>query len=182
MAAVAEVADWIGISSRRVRELRSEGVLPGEAGDDYDLKACVRAYCSHIRPAAGKNAAGGSEGAADLDTARTGLITSQKRKIDLQIELLEATMIPSEEMESIVGAALDATRAKVLAVPAAFGPRLAATIDPQDAREILTKALHEALADLAEGEIIAAVKDRARRVAGRIEIGDEATEAASSSS
>lgn len=175
MATVAEVADWLGISGRRVKELRAESVLPGASGEEYDLKACVRAYCTHMRPAAGKAAGGGSEGAVDLDTARTGLIHSQKRKIDLQIQLLEAAVIPSEEMEGIVGAALDATRAKLLAIPAAFGPRLAATVDPNDAREILTKALHEALAELAEGEIVSSVKDRARRLAGRIEIGDEAS-------
>lgn len=173
-ATVAEVADWLGVSSRRVRELRAEGVLPGKAGDDYDLRECVRAYCAHIRPAAGKAAGGGSEAAVDLDGARTKLITAQTRKVDLQIQLLEAAVIPADEMESVVGAAFDAARAKLLAVPAAYGPRLAVMNDPNDIRETLTKALHEALGDLSEGEVVAAVKDRARRVAGRIEGSDEA--------
>nr|WP_314076351.1 hypothetical protein [uncultured Roseococcus sp.] len=169
MATVAEVADWIGVSSRRVRELRSEGVLPGGAGDQYDLRECVRAYCSHMRPSAGRAASGGSDGAVSLDQARVEVLNEQRDRLRMLNEQMRGDTVLAEDVESVVGAYADATRAKVLALPTRAAPLVLGLETLAEVRDKLTELAHEACGDLAASEIVSAVHDRARRRAGRSE-------------
>jgi hypothetical protein len=96
----------------------------------------------------------------------------------LLVDQLSADLIAAEVIEDQVGAAFGAVRQKVLAIPAAYAPRLALTSDPVQTRELLTRAVHDALIDLAENEVIDAIKDRARRLVRRNEDVDEAGEEA----
>lgn len=172
MASVSEVADWLGISGRRVRELRAEGVLPGAAGDDYDLKSCVQAYCAHMRPSSGRAAAGGSENAGNLDQARIEVLNEQRDRLRMLNDQMRGETVLAEDVESVVGAYADATRAKVLALPTRAAPLLVGLETLAEVRDKLTELAHEACGDLAATEIVSTVHDRARRRAGRGAGGD----------
>lgn len=172
MASVAEVADWLGLSGRRVKELRAEGVLPGGSGEAYDLKACVRAYCSHIRPASGRAAAGGAEGAGNLDQARIEVLNEQRDRLRMLNEQMRGDTVLAEDMENVVGAYADAVRAKVLGLPTRAAPLVLGVTSLAEVRDKLTELAHEACGDLAATEIVSAVHDRARRRAGRSEGSD----------
>jgi hypothetical protein len=169
MATAADVADWIGISTRRVQTLRAEGVLPGEAGEDYDLKACVTAYCTHIRPASGKAAGGGSEAAGSLDEARIRLLTAQAEHREMLNEQMRGEAVLAEDMEVAVGALIDAARAKVLALPTKLAPILVGLSDPAVVREKLTEGVHECCGELAAGPAASSVRHRAKQRAGRLQ-------------
>ncbi len=177
-ATVSEVADWLGISGRRVRELRAEGVLPGAAGDDYDLKACVQAYCAHMRPAAGKSSRGGSDAADDLDANRARESRLRGDKLELLNAQLRADLIPADEMENAVGAAFDAVRARILAVPSRAAPLLVGVKTVLAIQETLTELVHDACGDLAAGDAVGTIKDRSRKRAGRRASGDADVEEA----
>jgi hypothetical protein len=172
MTTVAEVADWLGMSSRRVRELRAEGVLPGAPNDPYDLRACVRAYCSHIRPAAGRASAGGSDSAGSLDQARIEVLNEQRDRLRMLNEQMRGDTVLAEDMESVVGAYADATRARILALPTRAAPLVLGLASLAEIRDKLTELAHEACGELAAREIVSTVHDRARRRAGRSEGGD----------
>jgi phage terminase Nu1 subunit (DNA packaging protein) len=172
VATSLEVGDWLGLSSTRVINLRGAGVLPGGKGDEYDLKACVRAYCAHIRPAAGRNAAGGSAGAAGLDQARIEVLNEQRDRLRMLNEQMRGDTVLAEDMDTVVGAYADATRAKVLALPTRAAPLVLGLTSLAEVRDKLTELAHEACGDLAASEIIASVQDRARRRAGRGAGGD----------
>jgi hypothetical protein len=177
-ASVAEVAEWLGISGRRVKELRAEGVLPGDAGDPYDLKACVTAYCAHMRPAAGKSARGGSDAAEDLDVNRARESRLRGDKLELLNAQLRADLIPADEMERAVGAIFDAVRARVLALPSRAAPLLVGARAALAIQETLTELVHDACGDLAATEAVGAIKDSSRKRAGRRASGDADTEEA----
>jgi hypothetical protein len=177
-ATVAEVADWLGISSRRIRELRAEGVLPGGPNDPYDLRECVRAYCAHMRPAAGKAAAGGSDDAADLDRNRARESRLRGDKLELLNAQLRADLIPAPEMEAVVGTVFDGVRGKFLAVPSRAAPVLLGLKTAVSIQDKLTEIIHEVCGDLAATEAVATIKDRARRRAGRGAADDAADEEA----
>ncbi len=172
MASAAEVGDWLGVSERRVKELRAAGVLPGASGEAYDLKACVRAYCSHIRPAAGRNAAGGSESAGGLDQARIEVLNEQRDRLRMLNAQMRGETVLAEDVETVVGAFADAVRAKVLALPTRAAPLVLGLPTLAEVRDKLTELAHEACGDLAASEIVATVHDRARRRAGRSAGGD----------
>lgn len=172
MSEAAEVADWLGLSERRVRELRASGVLPGSRNEAYDLRSCVRAYCSHIRPASGRNASGGSESAGSLDQARIEVLNEQRDRLRMLNEQMRGDTVLAEDMDTVVGAYADATRAKVLALPTRAAPLVLGLTSLAEVRDKLTELAHEACGDLAASEIIASVQDRARRRAGRGAGGD----------
>jgi hypothetical protein len=179
MTTVAEVAEWLGISGRRVKELRAEGVLPGSAGDEYDLKACVQAYCRRIRPAAGKAAAGGSDSAEELDANRARESRLRGDKLELINAQLRAELVPADEMETVMGQAFDAVRGKVLALPSRAAPLILGCKTALEIQERLTELVHDACGDLASADAVATVKDRTRRRAGRGAGGGEDAEEAS---
>jgi len=170
MATAAEVGEWIGVSSTRITQLRAEGVLPGRGS--YDLKACVQAYCAHMRPASGRAAAGGSESAGSLDQARIEVLNEQRDRLRMLNEQMRGETVLAEDMESVVGAYADATRAKVLALPTRSAPLVLGMGSLAEIRDKLTELAHEACGDLAASEIVATVHDRARRRAGRSTGGD----------
>lgn len=163
MATVAEVAEWLGLSDRRVKELCAAGVLP----KGYDLKACVHAYCRHIRPASGKSAAGGSDAAQTLDEARVRLTTAQADAREMLNAQMRGEAVLAGDLEAVVGAIVDGVRAKILALPTRAAPLVVGLTGLAEVRDKLTELAYEACGDLAATEVVASVADRAARRAGR---------------
>jgi hypothetical protein len=158
---VADIADWLGISSRRAAELQAEGTIP-----KGDTKAAVRAYCAHIRPSAGCAAAGGSDAAPDLDTARVRLLTAQADAREMLNSQMRAETLTFGDVVVVVGGVVDGARAKFLAHPTRAAPLLVGLTNMAEIRDILTGLVHETLTELASGDIIDKVTDRARIRAG----------------
>jgi hypothetical protein len=157
-----------GVSERVILGRKADGRLPTRDDGSIDLYAVIRAGISALAA----EQKGEAPGELDANRARESRLRGDR--LELLNAQLRAELIPAEEMEAIVGAAFDAARAKLLALPAALSPRLAAQSDPVEVRETLTGGLHDALGDLASGEVVAAVKDRSRRLAGRLEDRDAA--------
>jgi phage terminase Nu1 subunit (DNA packaging protein) len=174
----AELGQLLGVSERRVRELRDQGVIPDAAGGRYVLGDAVPAYCAHLRPASGRAAAGGSDGAPTLDQARIEVLNEQRDKLRLQNAQLRADLVPADEMEAALGQVFDAVRGKVLALPSRAAPLLLGLRTSLDIQDKLTELVHDACGDLAASEAVATVKDRTRRRAGRGASGDADAEEA----
>ena len=168
----------LGLSERRVRELRDQGVIPCEPGGKYRLGDAIPAYCAHIRPAAGKSAAGGSDAAEDLDANRARESRLRGDKLELVNAQLRAELVPAEEMEAAIGQAFDAVRGKVLALPSRAAPLLLGCKTALAMQDKLTELVHDACGDLAASEAVATVKDRTRRRASRGAGGDADAEEA----
>lgn len=168
----------LGISERRVRELRDQGTISDLSTGGYSLEA-VTEYCAHMRPASGRAAAGGSEGAGDLDAARIRLLTAQADAREMLNEQMRGEAVLAEDMESVVGSVLDGVRSKVLAVPTKAAPHLVGMTNLAEVRDKLTELIHAACEDIAATDAVcASVTDRARRRAGRGASGEPADEAA----
>jgi hypothetical protein len=149
-------------TERAIQGRARDGRLPRAENGEIDL-ARVVLLGMH---AAAEDSRGETSG-ADLDRnkARESLLRGDR--LELLNAQLRADLIPAEEMEAVVGAAFDAARVKLLAIPVSLAPRVAAMGSAVEVTEALTKALHDALGDLSDGEIIATVKERARSLARR---------------
>jgi hypothetical protein len=154
-----QIAKATGLTERTVYGRKSSGQLPTHDDGGIDFYPIVKAGVEAL--------ASGRDGG--LEEARIREIKLKGDKLELVNAQLRADLIPADEMEAIVGGACDAARTKILALPSSVAARLAAMRSPADVQEALTKALHEALADLASVEIADAVKDRARSLARRSE-------------
>lgn len=154
-----QLAAATGMTERTVNARKADGRLASHPDGGIDFYPIVKAGVEAL--------ASGRDGG--LEEARIREIKLKGDKLELVNAQLRADLIPADEMEAIVGGACDAARVKILALPSAVAARLAAMRSPADVQEALTKALHEALADLASVEIADAVKDRARSLARRSE-------------
>ncbi len=72
----------------------------------------------------------------------------------LEYEAKAGLLLSIADVEAVVGAVLDATRARVLAIPSKVSPLLASACSPIAAMQLLTAAVHEALRDLAATEVV----------------------------
>ena len=172
-----QLGKLIGVSERVVIGRKGDGRLPVSENGAIDLRALVQAGVKAMAAQQAASAKGEPVG-GDLDSFRARESRLRGDKLQLLVDQLSAELIAADVIEDQVGAAFDAVRQKMLAIPAAYGPRLAVGMEPVEARELLTKGVHDALSDLSGGEILAAIKDRARRLASRLEDMDEAGEEA----
>ena len=168
----AVLGSLLGISERRVRELKSQGVIPATPSGQYVIGEAIPAYCSHIRPVSGRNAAGGSDGASSLDQARIEVLNEQRDRLAMLNAQMRGETVLAEDVENVVGAYADAVRAKVLALPTRAAPLVLGLATLAEVRDKLTELAHDACGDLAAREIVSTVHDRARRRAGRSAGGD----------
>jgi phage terminase Nu1 subunit (DNA packaging protein) len=175
------LASLLGVSERRVRELRDEGVIPDNGHGQYRLGDAIPAYCGHIRPASGKAAKSGSDAADELDTNRARESRLRGDRLELINAQLRADLVPADEMEAAMGQAFDAVRGKVLALPSRAAPLLLGSRTAIEIQDKLTELVHDACGDLAASEAVATVKDRTRRRAGRGAGGESGDEEASAS-
>jgi phage terminase Nu1 subunit (DNA packaging protein) len=177
-----ELGEILGISARRVRELRDDKVIPDNGSGQYVLGPSVAAYCGHIRPASGRAAAGGSDAATGLDAARIRLINLQADAREMLNAQMRGEAVLAEDLEVVVGTIVDGVRARVLALPTRAAPAVLGLDSLAEVRDKLTELVHEVCGSLAATELTDSVKDRARRRAGRGTDGDADTSEASASS
>ncbi|MFT8243266.1 hypothetical protein [Roseomonas sp. BN140053] len=163
MATDAEVAAHLDLSDRTVRELRKRGVFPPLRRGSANLDAYRLAYIRHLR----EQAAGRSADASDVTAARVRLLTATARQREAIVGRLEARLITSDDMERVVGGMLSAARTRLLAIPSAAAPLVATVTDAREVQAVLTDHIHDALSELAEAEVVAAVKRQAVASADR---------------
>ena len=146
LVGVAEIAEWLGITDRRVQQLAVDGVIPRAARGRYDLRACVCSYTEHLRSvAAGHTSA---DGALDLTEERARLAREQADGQALKNAQLRGELIPRDELQPALEQVLAIFRSRMRALPirvAQAVPRLG-----RDAIQSLQELHDEALTELAD--------------------------------
>lgn len=118
----AQLANLLGLTSRRVRDLVSDGVIPRVAPARFDARAATRAYCEWLREKASRGK--GSQDPAYREE-RTRLSRHQADKAELANATLRRELIPAAEVENTWSLILRNVRAEMLAVPSRVQARLA---------------------------------------------------------
>ena len=102
------IADWLGLTERRVRQLRDEGIIEEQAPGLYDLRATTRRYISYLR-------------SGSLADERAGLTRAKREAAEMENELHR-----TEEIETGIKTMLLNIRGRFLSLPAKLSPALAA--------------------------------------------------------
>ena len=144
----AELSDLLDLTSRRVRDLVTDGVIPrkGRGATAFDRRAAVRAYCIWIRDKA-------SRGVAVMDELKAEKIRQAREaadKLALQNAAARGELVPSSEVESAWANVLRDVRSMMLAVPSRCGASLA-HLTPHDVAAI-DREIKSALEGLADGD------------------------------
>lgn len=145
MATQRQIAEHLDLSGRSISDLMALGVIP--KGGDLDTARV--AYIRHLREKAAGRGAGPMAGGLDLAQERAALARSQRTKIDLEIEVLQKTLIPAEQIEREWADILASARAKLLSIPTRGASLVLAAEDRAEAEQILKALVYEALEELA---------------------------------
>ena len=81
------IADWLGLTERRVRQLRDEGIIEEQAPGLYDLRATTRRYISYLR-------------SGSLADERAGLTRAKREAAEMENALRRGELHRTEEIES----------------------------------------------------------------------------------
>lgn len=138
---VEDVAEWLGVTPRRVQQLAAEGVIPRDGHGRYTLKAVVQAYCRHM----GSIAAG--RGDDDLSRERARLAREQANKYERENALATGEIVPKQDVVAGMQAVFAHVRARVLAIPSRAAPLVEGLSAPK-IREKLTELVNEACDEL----------------------------------
>lgn len=135
------VAAWLGLSERRVRQLRDEGIIEERCPGLYDLKTTVLKYINYLRSGSGTN----------LNDERARLTKAKREAAEMENKLKEGLMIEAADIEPRIKNMLLIFRSRILSLPAKLSPKLAA-MDGQQAEifDVLQEELEEVLSVLSD--------------------------------
>jgi phage terminase Nu1 subunit (DNA packaging protein) len=145
------VARYLDLSERQVFDFARTGLIPRAKPGRYDLEACVRAYCAHIREVAAGRAS--SDGTASLVAERARLAREQADNQAMKNAQLRGELVPANEVEEANLAVHSAVQRRLLGIPKRVAPLVAVEHEPRACEAVLREYIEEALQEVAELEI-----------------------------
>lgn len=146
------VAGWLGLTERRVRQLRDDGIITEERKGLYDLRKTVLKYIKYLR----------GDGKESLQTERMKLTAEKRKAAEMENMLRRGELHRTEEIETGIKTMCLNIRSRFLAMPAKLSPELAAAGGSQTAIfDILKAAIDETLEELSDYSVsLAAVEEK----------------------
>lgn len=130
------IADWLGLTERRVRQLRDEGVIEEQSPGLYDLRATTRRYISYLR-------------SGSLADERAGLTRAKREAAEMENALRRGELHKTEEIEAGIKTMMLNIRGRFLSLPAKLSPALATMGGKQtEIFDELKRAIDETLEEL----------------------------------
>lgn len=132
------VAEWIGLTERRVRQLRDEGIIEEQAPGLYNLQKTVTRYISYIR-----------NGNTSLNDERAMLVRAKREAAEMENELRRGETHRTEDIEAGIKTMCLNIRSRFLVIPAKLSPTLASMgCDQAAIFDALKGAIDETLGEL----------------------------------
>lgn len=132
------IADWLGLTERRVRQLRDEGVLIEVRPGYYGLKESVRRYIRYL----------GGAGKENLNEERVKLTRAKREAAEMENAFRRGTLHETADIELGIKTLCLNIRSNLLVLPAKLAPVLASKGGDQAAIfDELKAAVYEALED-----------------------------------
>ena len=145
------VAAWLGLTERRVRQLRDEGVISEKQPGLYDLQATVTRYITFLRNGSGK---------INLNDERAGLTRAKREAAEMENRLRMGELHRTQDIEAGLKTVFLNIRGRFLALPAKLSPTLASMGGNQTAIfDELKQAIDEALEELSDYRVAFAARD-----------------------
>ena len=148
-----ELSEYLGLSTRRIRQLFKEGVVVKSQRGRYDLKASVLGYINSIRQQEKKKD-------ADLEKLKLSKEAEslmherlKKRKTELVVLEMEKKLHRSEDVEYFWNAMVLAAKSRLTAIPVKCAPILVGIEDRKEIQSILKREVSEALNEIANYDV-----------------------------
>ncbi|NLH00787.1 hypothetical protein [Clostridium thermosuccinogenes] len=139
-----------GITDRRVRQLREEGIISEVSRGKYDLIECTRRYCAYLRELANASNNDGKEVKLNYDTEHALLEKAKREKAELQLRVMKGELHLGTDVEEVMTDMITKAKMKLLALPAKAADLVIGRKDINTIENILQKLIEEALNELAD--------------------------------
>ena len=141
------VADWLGLTERRIRQLRDKGIIEEQAPGLYDLRTTVRRYIAYVDK-------------GNLADERAGLTRAKREAAEMENALRRGELHKTEEIEVGIKTMLLNIRGRFLSLPAKLSPALATMGgDQASIFDALKKAIDETLEELRDFNVAFAMRE-----------------------
>lgn len=148
-----ELAEYLGLSTRRIRQLFKEGVVIKSQRGRYDLKSSVLGYINSIRHSEAKKD-------ADLEKLKISREAEslmherlKKRKTELVVLEMEKKLHRSEDVEYFWNSMVLSAKSRLTSIPVKTAPLLVGIEDRKEIQAILKREVAEALNELADYDV-----------------------------
>lgn len=149
----AEIASVFGVSTRRIEQLKTEGVIKGDGKPTkYDFDATVKDYVAFLSD----KAYGREEKQTKVQTeekklnAEADWKTHKARIAELQVQELEGKMHRSEDVEAMTNDIVYAIRSMILALPGRLAIDVMQATTANEASAIIRSECYKVLEELSE--------------------------------
>lgn len=137
------VAAWLGLTDRRVRQLRDEGVLPEAQPGLWELRGTVTRYITYLR-----------KGSNDLNDERAKLTAEKRKAAERENRIQDGMVHKTEDIERAVAALCLNIRGRIRSIPAKLAPQLATMGGRRDEIfDVMRQTLDEALEELSDPRV-----------------------------
>ena len=140
------VAQWLGLTERRIRQMRDAGIIREAKPGLYDMKPTVQAYLAYLRNNNG-----------DLNQQRAELTKTKKELAKLELDERKGDLHRTEDVEQALSTML-IFRTKIMSMPAKLAKTLAGMSDSAEIYDLLKKETDEALDELSDYDTAFAVQ------------------------
>ena len=141
---VTELADFLGLSTRTVRELAERGVIQRCGPNRFPMRESIRAYCASIR----ETASGRSKN-ANLTAEKLRYEIARADAQEMKNAAMRGQLVPVAEVEREWSAILRDVRAAMLAIPARIQQQLGTMTAHQV--DTIDREIRNALEETANG-------------------------------
>ena len=151
-----EIANVLGTSVRTVQRYSQEGILPKLGNNSFDLSSTVQAYLRHRETEIRKEYEKEQSGQFNEDVEKARRLHFEASRSQLKYELEKSLAYDGEAIDYHIQKSIEASRAKILAMPNALAQTLADISNPEACRKVLDAAcreMAEALADFDPEEV-----------------------------
>ena len=183
------IAELFGLTTRRINQLTSEGVLSAEkvkGNNLYDRDATVRQYVKHLTD---KLAGRGDREANEMETARrlneadAALKEAKARMAEIKLAELRGQMHRSEDVEAIISDFIMTVRSAFTSLSGRLSVDVARANTAAEANKIIRAETNRILEDLSNYQYDpAAFAERVKKREGAIDNSAEAAESENNSS
>lgn len=146
------VAEVLGVTERRVRELRDEGVLSEERPGIFNMKTVVKQYLAYK--------IGDKDDSSRLTAARADREETRGEIEKMKMEEAKGDLHRTEDVERGLKAIFANFKNRLETIPTKYAKTMAQLTDPVEAHDILQKAVEEALVELSNPDIALAEPEK----------------------
>ena len=159
-----QVARFLDITERRVRQLREEGIISEIRPGLYDLIDANHRYINYLR-----NRNPDSEERIDYNAERAKLVKAKRENEEYDLRLKRRELHTSEEIEQVMTTMLINFKSRLSAIPSKLAPILSKKKDTAEIASLIKQQVDEALIELSDFEKMEAIAE------GGVEGGNKGT-------